>query len=234
MEEVKTIFRGPGEWRSQAAKLEAPTTPPDDDPGELAVSGVEEFVRSHKAQMARRRSAKSIGARDPSLRWPHLYDILRSKGYDKEKAARISNSRLRFRKKGRLHGLPWQQADNPGALKKVRQEQERKKSRTASALVAACYEKSCAPPPTGAGGSNPGKSKGWTKASWGGQWDKGDYTITHASGIGLGPSYSVFHKGKEKNDEYRAMVGGRPAKNLGSPSKLEEAKQLADAHAAAG
>lgn len=140
MEEVKTIFRGPGEWRSQAAKLEAPTTPPDDDPGELAV---EEFVRSHKAQMARRRSAKSIGARDPSLRWPHLYDILRSKGYDKEKAARISNSRLRFRKKGRLHGLPWQQADNPSALKKVREEQEskRKKSRAASALVASVYAK---------------------------------------------------------------------------------------------
>ena len=141
MAEVKTKFHGPGEWRSQAARLES-QTPPDDDSEELAVSAVEELARSAKAQMARRRSAKSIGARDPSLRWPHLYDILRSKGYDKEKAARISNSRLRFRKKGRLHGLPWQQADSPSALKRVRNEQDRKrKSRTASSLVASVYAK---------------------------------------------------------------------------------------------
>lgn len=37
----------------------------------------------------------------PTLGWPHLYDILRGKGYSKEKAARISNSRRGRRKKGR-------------------------------------------------------------------------------------------------------------------------------------
>lgn len=110
--------------------------------------------RSSKEQMKRRRSPRSIGQRDPSLRWPHLYDILRSKGYSKEKAARIANSRLKYRKKGRLQGLPYKQADNPSALAKVRKEQESKrKSRTASALVAACHSRSCAPPPVGSGGS---------------------------------------------------------------------------------
>lgn len=122
-------------------------------------SVVEEFVRSSQAQAKRRASPRSIGQRDPSLRWPHLYDILRAKGYSKEKAARIANSRLRYRKKGRLEGLPYKQADNPGALRKVLAEQNRKKkSRTASALVAACYDKSCAPPPAGTGGSKPGGS----------------------------------------------------------------------------
>lgn len=98
--------------------------------------------------------------RDPSLRWPHLYDILRSKGMSKEAAARISNAHLKHRRKGRLQGLPYKQADNPSALAKVRKEQEskRKRSRTASSLVAACYDRSCAPPPVGSGGSGKGLS----------------------------------------------------------------------------
>ena len=102
---------------------------------------IEELARrSSKTQAARRRSPRSIGQRDPSLRWPHLYDILRAKGYSKEKAARIANSRLRYRKKGRLEGLPYKQADNPSALAKVRREQESKRSRRASgAIVASCY-----------------------------------------------------------------------------------------------
>lgn len=115
---------------------------------------MEEFApRQSKRQAARRRSPRSIRGRDPSLRWPHLYDILRAKGYSKEKAARISNSRLRYRKKGRLEGLPWQQADNPKMLAKLR---NRRRSRTASALVAACHSKACAPPPAGKGGSTKG------------------------------------------------------------------------------
>lgn len=65
-------------------------------------SQVEEFARSAKAQRARRSSPLSIGRRDPSLRWPHLYDLLVAKGYSKEKAARISNAKRFTRKKGRL------------------------------------------------------------------------------------------------------------------------------------
>jgi hypothetical protein len=104
----------------------------------------EDFARSKRDQAKRRASSKSIKGRDPSLRWPHLYDILRAKGYDKEKAARISNSRLRFRKKGRLEGLPWKKADNKKELKKLL---------ASSALVAACHSAACAPPPVGTGGS---------------------------------------------------------------------------------
>jgi hypothetical protein len=61
----------------------------------------------------------SIGGRSPSLRWPHLYDILRAKGYDKSKSARISNSRVGYRKSGKIKGLPYRQAENPKALAKL-------------------------------------------------------------------------------------------------------------------
>lgn len=105
--------------------------------------------RSSREQLRRRSSSKSIRGRDPSLRWPHLYDILRAKGYDKEKAARISNSRLRYRKKGRLEGLPWKKADNKRELRKLLK---------ASALTAACYEASCRPPTSGGTGGSRGKA----------------------------------------------------------------------------
>lgn len=57
--------------------------------------------------------------RSTSLKWPHLYDILKSKGYSSSKAAAISNSRLKFRKKGRLNVLTAQQAHNPAVLKRL-------------------------------------------------------------------------------------------------------------------
>lgn len=114
----------------------------------LVASIAEEFGdRTAREQMRRRASGKSIKGRDPSLRWPHLYDILRAKGYDKEKAARISNSRLRYRKKGKLEGLPWKKADNKKALKALV---------SSSSLVFACHSKACAPPPVGKGGSSGG------------------------------------------------------------------------------
>lgn len=109
-----------------------------------SASPYEEFARSAREQARRRASSKSIKGRDPSLRWPHLYDILRAKGYDKEKSARISNSRLRYRKKGRLEGLPWKKADNKKELRKLI---------SSSALVASCHSRACAPPPVGTGGS---------------------------------------------------------------------------------
>lgn len=62
---------------------------------------------------------KGAYGRSSSLKWPWLYDILRSKGYDKSKAAAISNSRLRFRKKGRVNVLRAAQAHNPAVLKRV-------------------------------------------------------------------------------------------------------------------
>lgn len=54
-----------------------------------------------------------IGGRSPSLKWPHLYDILRGKGYSKEKSARISNAK-RFQRKPytRIKGI------SPEAVKK--------------------------------------------------------------------------------------------------------------------
>lgn len=61
--------------------------------GRLAATETEEF------------KARSIGGRSPSLKWPHLYDILRAKGYSKEKSARISNAKIGGRKQGRLRGL---------------------------------------------------------------------------------------------------------------------------------
>jgi hypothetical protein len=202
-----------------------------------SAEGTEEFARSAKAQMARRRSAKSIGQRDPSLRWPHLYDILRAKGYSKEKSARIANSRLRYRKKGRLQGLPYQQADNPAALKRVLAESSRKsgrKSRTASALVAACYDKSCAPPPAGTGGSKPKsgatQSNGW--ARYPGTYIKGDYAITKNQGMMGG--WDTWHKDAKGNpEEYRATIGGVKAKKISTQENLKVSQQAADAHAAA-
>lgn len=57
--------------------------------------------------------------RSASLKWPWLYDILRSKGYDPEKAARISNSRAHLRK-GRRNVLTADEAHNPAVLAKVK------------------------------------------------------------------------------------------------------------------
>lgn len=89
--------------------------------GSVQMSPLEEFVRTQSARQAkRRRSPLSIRGRDPSLRWPHLYDILRAKGHSKEAAAKISNSHLRYRRKGRLEGLPWQKANDAGELAKLR------------------------------------------------------------------------------------------------------------------
>ena len=100
--------------------------------------------------------------RSNSLKWPWLYDKLRAKGYDKSKAAAISNSRLRFRKKGRISVLDAKTAHKASTLKKIAAADKAgrhftKGSLRASAHVAslafACNDKSCAPPPVGTGGS---------------------------------------------------------------------------------
>lgn len=57
--------------------------------------------------------------RSTSLKWPWLYDKLRAKGYDKSKAAAIANSRLKFRKTGRLNVLKANDAHKSSVLKRV-------------------------------------------------------------------------------------------------------------------
>jgi len=78
---------------------------------------------------------KGAYQRSTSLKWPWLYDILRSKGYDKSKAAAISNSRLRFRKAGRKNVLHAKQAHNPAVLKRVAKTQKAGKHMTGKQLT---------------------------------------------------------------------------------------------------
>ena len=104
--------------------------------------------------------AAGIGGRSNSLKWPHLYDLLRAKGYDKSKSAAIANSRVGVRGKGTLRGLSPKKADSPKALSSVLKKYNKKHKITASALIAACHSAACAPPPVGNGGSDNGGSAG--------------------------------------------------------------------------
>jgi hypothetical protein len=106
--------------------------------------------------------------RSNSLKWPWLYDKLRAKGYDKSKAAAISNSRIHLRKKGRISVLPAKMAHSPAVLKKIAAADKKGKHVTKGSLRAsthvaglafACNDKSCAPPPVGTGGSKPSGGK---------------------------------------------------------------------------
>lgn len=77
--------------------------------------------------------SNSIGGRSPSLKWPHLFDLLVAKGYDQSAAAAISNSRVWARKDGALGGLPWNKAKDPKALKGVLKKYQKKHGVKASA-----------------------------------------------------------------------------------------------------
>lgn len=57
--------------------------------------------------------------RSNSLKWPWLYDKLRAKGYDKSKAAAISNSRIHTRKNGRISVLPAKMAHSKAVLARL-------------------------------------------------------------------------------------------------------------------
>jgi hypothetical protein len=82
--------------------------------------------RTPAMQAARRKSPESVGkGRDPSLRWPWLFDVLKAKGYDEAKAAAIANSRVGLRKKGRINVLSWKQAEKPSAVRKAMKPSER-------------------------------------------------------------------------------------------------------------
>lgn len=115
--------------------------------------------------------------RSNSLKWPWLYDKLRAKGYDKSKAAAISNSRLQFRKKGRISVLNAKTAHKASTLRKIAAADKAGKHFTkgslrASAHVAslafACNDKSCAPPPVGTGGSKSGGGRSLSRRVGGG------------------------------------------------------------------
>ena len=69
------------------------------------------------------------------MKWAHLYDILRSKGYDKSKAAAISNSRVATRKTGRLNVLTAKEAHNPAVLKRLAAADKARKHATRSQLT---------------------------------------------------------------------------------------------------
>lgn len=73
--------------------------------------------------------------RSKSLKWPALYDRLRAKGYGKSKAAAISNSRLRFRVKGRLNILKAADAHNPAVLARFREADKAGKHVTGNQLT---------------------------------------------------------------------------------------------------
>lgn len=133
-------------------------------PATLVASLTEDFAKGPGNRVGRANS----------LKWPWLYDKLRAKGYDKSKAAAISNSRLKFRKKGRISVLDAKTAHNPAALRRLAAADKAGKHSTkgslrASAHIAsiafACNDKSCAPPPTGTGGSKPLTSGGMGKAT---------------------------------------------------------------------
>lgn len=75
--------------------------------------------------------------RSNSLKWPWLYDKLRAKGYDKSKAAAISNAKIHTRKKGRLSVLPAKSAHNRAVLKRLAAADRRGKHSTKGSLTAA-------------------------------------------------------------------------------------------------
>lgn len=73
--------------------------------------------------------------RSSSLKWPNLFDRLVAKGYSKSKAAAISNSRLKFRVKGRLNVLTAKEAHNPAVLKRLNEAQKKGKHMTRKQLT---------------------------------------------------------------------------------------------------
>lgn len=80
-------------------------------------------------------AASTAYGRSKSLKWSHLYDLLRAKGYDKSKAAAISNSRLKYRVKGRKNVLTAKEAHNPAVLKRLNEAQKKGKHMTRKQLT---------------------------------------------------------------------------------------------------
>lgn len=73
--------------------------------------------------------------RSKSLKWPWLFDILKSKGMDPSRAAAIANSRVKFRKKGRKNVLTAKQAENPMVRKRIAEAEKAGQKATGSSLT---------------------------------------------------------------------------------------------------
>lgn len=73
--------------------------------------------------------------RSTSLKWPWLFDILKSKGMDPSKAAAISNSRVKFRKKGRKNVLTAAQAHTPAVQRRIAEAEKAGKKATGKSLT---------------------------------------------------------------------------------------------------
>lgn len=101
----------------------------------IKVKLTESMVASGKYEEFAQGPGKRHG-RSNSLKWPWLYDKLRAKGYDKEKAARISNSRIGMRKKGRISVLPAKMAHDPAVLKRLAAADRKGKHATKGSLRA--------------------------------------------------------------------------------------------------
>lgn len=111
--------------RAKALGVEVDLPPAgSDEPAEVMMSASENTVIVVSFDPEAITAAGKRFGRSPSLKWPWLFDTLKAKGYDSSKAAAIANSRLKFRKKGRLNVLTRQQAHNPAVMARVRKAQE--------------------------------------------------------------------------------------------------------------
>lgn len=111
--------------RAEALGVEVDLPPVgSEEPAQVMMSSNEDSVIVISFDPAALVAAGGKYGRSPSLKWPWLFDTLKAKGYDASKAAAISNSRLKFRKKGRLNVLTRQQAHNPAVMARVRKAQE--------------------------------------------------------------------------------------------------------------
>jgi hypothetical protein len=156
-----------------------------------------------------------------SIKWPRLYRRLREKGYDKSKAAAISNSSynkiVSGKNKRHTNHAPFPgkggvyARGNKTALRQGRSDDRKHWGHTASAEFA-CHDASCAPPPAGTGGSKGGsgrvvKLRGvGAKAVMGTKVGDGGFTIDHKgramkSGISVALSKTeTFIKAKDAFD----------------------------------
>lgn len=182
-------------------------------PESLAASGkYEEFAQG---------PGKRHG-RSNSLKWPWLYDKLRAKGYDKSKAAAISNSRLRYRKKGRLSVLQAKQAHSTKVLNRLAAADKAGTHATKGKLTKglrlsanhteefmafietidfACTSKACAPPPVGTGGS---KASGGAKSVAQKSAEK-DYNAGYKTGVR--GSYASLERADDRGVSRHWYVG---------------------------
>lgn len=191
--------------------------------------------------------------RSNSLKWPWLYDILRSKGYSKEKSARISNARRHMRKKGRISVLPAKAAHNPKVLKRLSESKghvtkgkltkgiKLSANRTEEFMAFiesidfACQSKACAPPPVGTGGSKASGGSGGSKAKKGSEVTAAEKVAQRSYNAGykagVAGSFDALGRADQRGvSEYWKLgffdgEGGHPrGRSLHTPIRASEAR----------